>query len=59
MVQLWRRLVAQVVSLVRLVREGDADLDGTYPELRKASPEEMMLNGQVINGFVNPGSGVR
>lgn len=49
------RLVRLVMKPVRLVREGDADLDGTCPDHRRPDAEEIMVQGSVTTGFLGSG----
>ena len=44
---------------IRLVREGDSDLQETYPEHYKPTGPESATQASVVMGLIGPGGGVR
>lgn len=54
-VSLFRSLFRWIATPVRLVREGQDDVDRTYPDHWRAEGEEAALQGAVTSNLVNPG----
>lgn len=52
-----RMIGRAVLWPIRLVREGEADLDGTYPDRRRPSPEELAARHGVITSLTGLGQG--
>ena len=50
-----RCIVGGVRRIVSLVREGDSDMDGTYPDRDKASPEQTATTTSVNIAGMGPG----
>lgn len=46
-------VLATPLRLVRLVREGDSDVEGTYPDRQRLTAEQIALQGSVTNSFVS------
>jgi hypothetical protein len=52
-----RQVCHAVLAPVRWVREGQDDIDGTYPEHRAATAQESATNGSVTTSLTGLGHG--
>ena len=50
-----RSVVGGIRRIVSLVREGDSDMDGTYPDRGKPSPEQTATTTSVNIAAMGPG----
>ena len=50
-----RSIVGGVRRIVSLVREGDSDMDGTYPDRGKPGPEDTATTTSVNIAGMGPG----
>jgi hypothetical protein len=52
-----RQVCHVLLTPVRWVREGQDDIDGTYPEHRAATAQESATNGSVTTSLTGLGQG--
>jgi hypothetical protein len=54
-VKVIRGIVSGIRRIVSLVREGDSDMDGTYPDRGRPSPEQTATTTSVNIAGMGPG----